>query len=195
MPAFTPDQYSAFWSAVGAVATVAAAIAAIITLSMLRGDSRERTRPFVGAHLRSIILGMGSEFVVRNYGPTPATDVKVSFAPPLPKLTGAEAAGKVTPFLERRYSRVIPTLAPGAELSNVYTAGPIETNDEPVPLTFSVTIDYKDHRRKKAYSDRYDLSIDTLMDGTTSNPSGTDEQKLRKRSTQALEAIAKLLGR
>jgi hypothetical protein len=104
--AYTPDQYSAFWGAVEAIATVAAAAVAIITLLGLRRDSADRTRPVMVADLRPEVLSPHTSIlVVSNVGQSVAKNVKTSFNPPLPELAGPEAAGKVTPFLQRRYAR------------------------------------------------------------------------------------------
>ncbi|NNM44591.1 hypothetical protein [Knoellia koreensis] len=196
MITYTPEQYSAFWSAVGALATLAAAVVAIMTLLALRRDSQDRTRPVMGAYLQAHPLSHGtSELVVTNYGPTPARDVRVIFDPPLPKLEGAEARGKITPFLEKRYDQVIPTVAPGMKLINVYTVMG-DQNDEPVPNSFTISFSYTDMRGRTRYKDAYPLSVETLRNSTSTSPSdkpgGSD---IPKRTAKALEAIARGIGR
>ena len=54
LPDYSPDQISAFWNGITAVATVAAALVAIITLRAIRSDSTDRTRPVMAAELRPV---------------------------------------------------------------------------------------------------------------------------------------------
>jgi hypothetical protein len=192
---YAPGQYSAFWTGVGALATAAAALVAIVTLLALKSDSRDRTRPVMGAYLQRHPLSHGtSELIVTNYGSTPACEVQVTFDPPLPKLEGAEAAGKITPFLEKRYDQVIPTIAPRMELINVYTVQG-DRNDEPVPADFTITFTYADAKGRR-YKDAYRLTVETLRNATNTNPSDKpDGSDLPKRAVQAVEAIARGIGR
>ncbi|GAB3079803.1 hypothetical protein [Pedococcus soli] len=196
MENYTPDQISAFWSGVGAIATAAAAIVAIVTLLALKQDSRDRTRPQMGAFLQPDVLTKATAIlVVKNYGPTAAVNVKVTFDPPLPQLEGAEAQGLVTPFLERRYRGVIPTIVPQMELVNVYQQGYGGESREPVADEVTVTFHYTDAEKRSKYTDAYVLSMATLKDATGSYPANDDEKGMRKRSIKALEAIARGIGR
>ena len=197
---YSPDQISAFWNGVTAFATIAAALVAIFTLRALRSDSSDRTRPLMTAELRPVPLLRGrSELVISNGGASVAKNVQVDFDPPLPDLNGPGAAGKMTPFLRRRYSKPITTWTPGMRFSNVYFAGvPGDNgtfmNNEPLPDEFTVTIQYEDAHRRH-YSDRYDLSIGAWSDETFSHPGNTDEKGMQKRQIQAIEAIARGVGR
>lgn len=196
MVTYTPEQISAFWSGVGAIATAAAAIVAIITLLALKKDSHDRTRPVMGAYLQAHPLSHGtSEFVVTNFGPTAACDITVTFDPPLPKLEGPQAAGKLTPYLQQRYDQVIPTVAPAMKLINLYQVGG-DSNDEPVPDDFTVTFAYTDMGAKNRYEEAYRLSVQTLRNSSTTAPADKpDGSDMPKRQVKALEAIARGLGR
>lgn len=66
--------------------------------------------------------------------------------PPLPELQGPEAQGKVTPFLQRRYSRIVPRFAPGMVMEGATDP------DEPVPDDFTVTIETGRRRRTRRMS-------------------------------------------
>jgi hypothetical protein len=183
------------WTALGSLATVAAAVVAIWTLVALKQDSADRTRPVVIAELNYAVLSDHAELLVRNVGPSVARNVRVDFVPPLPDPEdgGSEAeVGVLTPFLQRRYSRVIPTLAPGMRLSNFYQDA--EGSEEPVPDDFTVTISYSDDRGRK-YVDSFELSMFTLRDQTVSRPSNSDPAGIQRRWVSALEAIARGVGR
>lgn len=191
--AFTPDQYSAFWTGVGAVATVAAAVVAIVTLLSIKSDSRDRARPVLSAELLPITLSRGTmELVVQNVGAGVAKDVKVTFDPPVTEDIGTMAA-----YMTRRYAGVIPTMGPGRRLTNVYghwTGDGGHELDEPVPKQVTVTITYRDSHGR-SYTDTYDLDVMTLRNQTTTSPGNTDEQGMRKRLVQAVEAIARGVNR
>ena len=180
------------WTAFGSIATVAAAVVAIWTLIALKQDSADRTRPVMVAKLRAAVLTHDAEFVVTNVGQSVARNVKVDFDPPIPVLEGAAAVGLGTPYLQRRYSRVIPTFPPGLVLYNSYQDA--KDNDEPTPDDFTVTINYSD-TQGRTYTDGYDLTIDVLKGHAASYPGNTDDKGMRRRAIRALEAIARGVGR
>lgn len=200
MPPFSPDQYEAFWTGVAALATVVASIVAIVTLIALRRDSADRTRPMMTVELRPVLLVTAPRrsLVLRNVGPTPATAVHVTFDPPLPRLEGPSADGRVTPYLVRRYAQPIATWPPGMTLSNLYfvgEAGPEGrwTNREPLPDQLTVTIAYTDVRGR-SYNDTYHLDDRVWATESFAEPSSSDEKGYRKREVRALEAIARRIG-
>jgi hypothetical protein len=107
------------WSAMASLATVAAAVVGIWTLVSLRQDSRDRTRPVMIAERRPNVLSDIAELIVRNVGQSVAKNVTFKFDPELPVLEGAEAVGKTTPFLRRRYSRTFPTFGGAQQFAPV----------------------------------------------------------------------------
>ncbi|WP_142926665.1 hypothetical protein [Mycobacterium marinum] len=179
------------WTAMGSIATVAAAFAAIWTLFALKQDSRDRTRPVMIAEIRPAVLSEVAELIVRNVGPSVAKNVTFAFHPELPKLEGIDAAGKLTPYLQRRYSRTMPTFGPGMIIHDVYQTNPPY---EPVPDDFTLKIDYYDTHGRR-YSDSYELTVKALRDHTRSTPTGDDESELQRRLVRAVEAIARGVGR
>jgi hypothetical protein len=190
---YTPEQVSAFWTAIGALATVVTGVVAIVTLLALRRDSRDRSRPVIAVDLVPVVLGLGeSELVVENVGVGIARDVSVSFDPPI-----EESMGDLAAYLQRRYSRTIPTMTPGRRLANIYAIargdGSRELSD-PVPAHLSVTVTYTDTHGHH-YADSFQLTTDTLFDETSSSPSSSGDEAMRKRLTKAVESIAKGLGR
>lgn len=178
------------WTALASIATVTAAVVAIWTLIALKQDSADRTRPVIVAELKAAVLTKNAELHISNMGQSVARSVRVEFDPPLPTPQG-ENPGVLTPFLQRRYSRVIPTFAPGMLMDNYYQDA--EDKEEPVPDDFTVTIRYSDTRGRE-YIDSYDLTMNTLRDQTRSYPSNTDERGMQRRFMRALESIARGVG-
>ncbi len=179
------------WTAFGSLATITAAVVAIWTLVALKRDSADRTRPVLIAELRAAVLTHDAEFIVRNVGQSVARNVHVTFDPPLPG-PDADDPGYSTPFLQRRYSRVIPTFPPGMVMDNHYQDA--DDRDEPTPDDFTVTISYCD-AHGRTYTDSYDLTINVLLDQTAARRGGDDDEAMRGRTVEALEAIARGIGR
>ncbi|WP_166905936.1 hypothetical protein [Mycobacterium sp. DL440] len=182
------------WTAFGSIATVSAAVVAIFTLVSLKQDSADRTRPVLIAELKHAVLTQNSELLIRNVGQSVARNVKVDFDPPLPDPAdggGEERVGVLTPYLQRRYSRVIPTFPPGMAMDNYYQGA---NDDEPVPDDFTVTISYVDAHGRK-YTDAYELTMGTLRDQSGSYPGNRDDPGMQRRWVKALEAIARAIGR
>lgn len=182
---------STIWAAVSALATCVTAWVAIVTLLALKQDSRDRTRPVMTAELVHSVLSPNYELHIINRGQSVAWDVQVAFDPPLPVLSGAAAAGLMTPFVQRRYAEPIPTIAPGTVFDNLYGA---PDHHEPVPDNFVVQFDYQDEHRRH-YHDEFALSLDAVRAQTGAYPSSTSSDGMRKRRTKALEAIARGVGR
>lgn len=193
------DVFSAAGTVVAAVAAATAAVIAIRTLLASKRDSRDRSRPMVGADLvpdphpsaRTAFL------VVRNFGPSVAYNVKVAFDPPLVEKPTRSGQPSVLPFIIKRYAEPIPTLIPGNELSNIYFIGERDPdnpedllrNDEPIPDRVTVTITYGSaHDLTEEYSDTFVLDMRVLLLETFSEHSDS-QHGLQKRSTKALEKI------
>jgi len=191
--AYSPEQFTAFWSAVTGIAAVVTGLVAIFTLLALRSDSRDRTRPVVSADLLPVTLSHGtSELVIQNVGPSVAKEVQVTFDPNI-----TEDIGQMAAYIARRYSKVIPTMGPGRRLTNVYghwVGDSSDKLDEPVPKDLTVSISYKDTHGRR-YTDSYELSVGTLRNQTTTSPSNTDDAGMKRRWVTALEAIARGIGR
>ncbi|HEY8684230.1 MAG TPA: hypothetical protein VIO57_01355 [Chloroflexota bacterium] len=81
----------------------------------------------------------------------------------------------------RYLTNTSPTTAPGRPA-------------EPVPEGFTATIDYEDDRGRR-YKDSYDLTLKTFLNQTRSAPSNTDEPGMKRRLLEALETIARRVGR
>jgi hypothetical protein len=185
-------------SGVSAIAALAAAIIAVMTLIRTRSDSRRRSQPSVIAEIRP---AKGShtviDFIVRNTGPTTARDVTVSFDPPITIPEERKGETLVTSFLIRRYSVPIPTVAPGQELTNSFWVGVRKgnqiANDEPTPDQFTVSVKYRGIGRPWL-RDSFAISVDTVTLSTWSESHSSKSVESRVGEIAAsLKTIAKAL--
>lgn len=190
---YSPDQLNAFWAGVTGVSALVTGAVAILTLRSIKQDSIDRTRPVIAIEVLPVVLSHGTcELVVQNVGQSVAKNVSVTFDPAI-----TEDMGQMAAFLARRYSRTIPTMAPGRRLTNIYAhwVGDGSDNlDEDVPKDFTAKARYVDSHGR-GYEDSYDLSLQTLRNQTTSSPADTDPKGLQKRWAKALEAIARGVNR
>jgi hypothetical protein len=91
------------------------------TLKRADRDGQARARPMVAAELREYQFDERTLLlIIRNYGPTVARNIVVTFDPPLPKTSPERAHDSLAPFLKARYMKPIPVLTPGMELNNIY---------------------------------------------------------------------------
>ncbi|GGS10495.1 hypothetical protein GCM10010236_76210 [Streptomyces eurythermus] len=136
----------------------------------------------VAAEFRDALPSRGTLYlVIRNYGPSVAKNVRVSFDPAIPDPPPDMARESVVPFLKSRYSRVIPTLTPGTELRNVYYVGEPQgdhfVNSEPTPERVTVTISCESADGKQEYTDTFDLDVDLMQSETwVTSPLSTESQ-------------------
>lgn len=209
--ALDTDVVSA-WSAVAtaggtvvaATAAVAAAVAAIRTLRASKRDSRDRSRPMIGALLvrDAHPTSRTAELVVRNYGQSIAYNVELFFDPPIVDKGTATGKNSFVPFLIRRYEKPIPNMMPGVELRSIwFTPGQeingVIRNDEPIPEMVELTIRYSDRpnfwsRHSNRYRELFVLDL-SLIRGDVISTHSDDHLGLHKRSTQALEKVAPAL--
>ena len=128
------------WIAVGAIAavvtavfTAAMAVAIIVTafyakrtLVAAKDDSRARTRPALVAYLERELLSHGAILlVIKNFGPSSATDVQVAFDPPALAKEDLAALpdSDMKKWLYQRFAGSVPIWAPGWSTSNVIRSG------------------------------------------------------------------------
>ncbi|WP_338891909.1 hypothetical protein [Rhodococcus sovatensis] len=190
-------------TAIAATAGVFAAIAAVRTLRATKRDSRDRTRPMVGAEL---VLGSNPEdqnayLVIRNYGHTVAYNVQVWFTPRITSTGTRSGRLSFVPTLLARYDNPITTMMPGVQMRNAWwfdrgvlsEDGDKSVNDEPIPACATVTIRLSDRpnfwsKGAERYTDEFVLDVATLR-GELITKRSDDPHALQKRSTQATEAI------
>ncbi|WP_414940140.1 hypothetical protein [Amycolatopsis sp. cmx-11-51] len=191
-----PAWFAAGAAGVGATAAAVAAFNGVRTLRQARRDSKNRSQPMVAAELESVPYVRGSQkLVIKNYGPSVARNVTVSFDPPIPDPEPAKAAESVTPFLKRRYEKPIPVMTPGMSLENVYYSGrPLGgqfVNFEPTPDQVVVKIAYTDNNGAP-YEDAFPLDVMLIRSTTEATSSTAPEAKL-KEIAQELKKIRELL--
>ena len=149
----------------------------------------------VAAEFRDALPSRGTLYlVIRNYGPSVAKNVRVSFDPEIPDPAPEAARESVVPFLKARYARTIPTLTPGTELRNVYYVGESQggffINSEPTPERVTVTISYESADGRQTYTDAFDLDVE-LIKGETWVTSSLSMESQVKDIRAALKGIAK----
>jgi hypothetical protein len=159
------------------------------TLRRAELDSQARSRPSVVAELRDEPYARATQLlVIKNYGPSVARDVAVTFDPPLPDPSSSIVGESTTPFLKSRYAKPIAVLAPGAELDNIYFAGKQSSdgsgwvNFEPLPDKVTVTIRYAAPDDCQ-YTDEYRLDVGvirnkTYVSGGTLHPATQAKERL-----------------
>ena len=188
---WTTARVAAASASVAALAAVTAATSGIRTLRQSRRDSKSKSRPMVAAELRAAPHnGPTQILVVRNYGPSIARNVRVTFDPPIPDPDNP--ATSVIPFLKERYANPIPVLTPGMELDNVYYFGQSADHAEPVPEQVTVTIAYESDAGDP-YVDAFPLDVNLIRNRTYSTSSASPEaqMKVMAKSLKGLHDIAK----
>lgn len=145
----------------------------------------------VAAELRDHPYAPTQILVIRNYGPTIARDVQVTFEPPIPDPEPSEAAQSVTPFLKRRYEKPIPALTPGMELDNLWYVGRPSAdgsiNVEPTPDQVTVHLSYTGPDGSR-YEDSFPLDVEIIKQRTYSE-SSTSPQSQTKEALKLLKGI------
>ena len=131
--------------------------------------------------------------VIRNYGPSIARNVRVTFDPPIPEPDNPAESG--APFLKARYATPLAVLTPGMELDNVYFSGRRQggtwVNYEPMPEQVMVRIEYEDDQGND-WADDFPLDTDIIRNRTyTTSSRDPDEQ--RKALLKAVQGIEKAL--
>lgn len=191
---WTTQRVATGASVVAAGAAVTAATSGVRTLRQNRRDSKARSRPMVAAELRDVPYVKGTQIlVVRNYGPSIARNVRVSFDPEIPD--PEDPTTSVTPFLKRRYANPIPVLTPGMELDNVYFSGQREggswVNREPTPEQAIAQITYKNDAGDE-FTDMFPLDTNLIRNRTYTESSASPEaqMKLLAKSAKTLADLA-----
>ncbi|MFE5877793.1 hypothetical protein ACFQ6H_21230 [Rhodococcus sp. NPDC056506] len=190
---------------IAASAAVAAGVVAVNTLRASKRDSRDRSRPMVGALLEHDPhpTGRTTHLMVRNYGTTVAYNVEVTFDPKIEDTGTVSGQRSFVPFLLNRYEKPIRTMMPGVELDNIwYVSGERDAdnapqNDEPIPDLVTATISYSDradfsHKDTNRYVDVFTLDM-TIIKTSVFSTHTDDHLGLHKRSAKALEKVAPAL--
>jgi hypothetical protein len=194
-----PGWLAAGAACVGAAAACYAAINGSRTLARARQDRRDRGRPMMAAELRDAPYVPATQYlVVRNYGPTIARNVRVTFEPEIPDPDPERADESVTPFIKRRYAETIPVITPGMELDNIWFSGRPGgsggwLNDEPIPDKSIVHIAY-DGPDGTRYADEFPIDVG-LIRNRTYTTSSDEPHRLAKDGLKVLKSIQAALER
>ncbi len=176
-----------YWTAVGGLSAAITGLVAIWALAHAARDSRERSRPVVVAEYRVPEHAFRRlEFVVRNVGVSVARDIDVEFDPPLEPV---ESGQKIRPFLVKRYSRRIPALGPGQELSNSVHFNDEDQSQSDLPFDVTVKVSYRRSRLRR-YEDSYRLLAEVYAQHTYSTSSDSVPGRLK----QIKDELAKISG-
>jgi hypothetical protein len=188
-----PAWFAAGAAGGGALAAWFAAINGARTLRRARLDSQAKSRPMLAAELRIPPYTRGIQsLVIKNFGPTIARNIRVSFDPEIPDPEPSKAATSVTTFLKRRYANPIPVLTPGMELDNLYYVGrPSDgvtfENTEPTPPQVTVTIVYEGPDGV-SYEEAFHLDV-SLLRQRTYVTSSTSPESQAKEALKTFKAI------
>ena len=192
---FDAGRVAATAAAVGTVVAIPVAWAAVRTWGQTRRDSKAKSRPMVAAELRAIPYTHGSQsLVIKNYGPSIAKNVRVTFDPPIPMPENTD--GIAMPIMLRRFAKTIPQMMPGVEIDNLYYAakpGPAGKliNGEPTPDEVTVRIEYESEDGDR-YSADFPLDVE-LLRARTFIVSSTSPDSQRKESLAQLKQVTAAL--
>ncbi len=141
------------------------------SLVAAKDDSRARTRPALAAYLECELLSHGAILlVVKNFGPSSATDVRVAFDPPAPSTQDVARLpdSDMTKWLYQRLGTTVPNCPPGWSTTNVIRGG----QDPLDPLTVTLSYFGPDGTH---YEERFPLHPDHILKETSSTPSKSDD--------------------
>ena len=179
---------TALFTAAMAVAIVVTAIYARRTLAAAKDDSRARTRPTLVAYLERELLAHGTILlVIKNFGASSATDVRVSFDPPAPAKEDIAALPEsdLWKWVYRRFSDPVPVWAPGWSTDNVVRAG------QDVLAPFSVVASYLGPDGTR-YEDGFLLRPDHILNATSTTPTEAEGPvEIGQQAVSALHALVR----
>jgi len=188
------------WTALAACVTAGVALVAAVIggrqLAEARTLREEQAQPYVvvfpdeaGGDPRHIDL------VVKNFGKTAATDVRMKFSSELHSAALQDHSPVKIPA-------VIPTLVPGQEWRTFWDFCPARAKAPDLPSIYSATVDFKDSHGERSFTATFEINWDALQArGFTTAHTTTDTARalreikdlLRKwnESTGALSVIVR----
>lgn len=188
---WTTDRVVAAGTVAAVVVAGIATRSGVKTLHQARLDSEARSRPMVAAELRAHPLVEGVQLlVIRNYGPSIARNVKVTFDPEFPD---QGEASPVVSFLRKRYTEPVPALTPGMELDNVYYWDD-DPAPEQIPAQVVVTISYDNaHDPTTPYVEAFHLDTGLLRNRTVITTTKDPSVKMAEvsKSLKSIDATLK----
>ncbi|GAA4283675.1 hypothetical protein GCM10022261_12060 [Brevibacterium daeguense] len=128
------------WTAIAALAAVVTAVMAIRSLNAQKRIAKDSARPVVVPTIEADVRSGKIEFVLKNYGLTPALDLDVSFDDLVSH--GEPTLDDLGAMLRSALSHRIPVFAPGQEWRAVIAFRTVDEDEVPIPDTFTVTLGY-----------------------------------------------------
>lgn len=141
------------WTATAGWATALIAIVTVIVagkyasgqVSEARRTREEQAQPNVVVFMESnAAVWMQVELVVKNFGATPAYNVKMNFSPELNCAPRPDQSDSALP-----YPHLIPILVPGQEWRTSWDFGPTRIKAEGMPSHYDATVQYADSKERQ----------------------------------------------
>jgi len=144
------------WTALAGVCGVVLALCAALVGGWQIAEARrlriEQAQPYVAVYAEaSPAASFVFDLVIRNFGRTPATDIRVRIQPPL----GRAAPGDDLVELPD----AIPTLVPGQEWRTLWDTQ-MARRDSPLPTRHAVEVRFSDASGRAEYCFQFDLDWD-----------------------------------
>ncbi len=98
------------------------------------------------------------DLVIKNFGATATTDVRVKFSAPV------ESAVLSPEFSPIKIPDVIPVLVPGQEWRTFWDFGPSRHDNPDMARQYTAQVSFQDARSKESFSFRFDIDWQTLID-------------------------------
>ncbi|MFI4977725.1 MAG: hypothetical protein ACHQC8_03470 [Solirubrobacterales bacterium] len=145
------------WTALAGVGALALALGAALVAGWQLKEARtlriERAQPYVAIFAEpSAAASWVFDLVIKNFGRTPATDVRVKIEPRLTRAGSNNGVGEVVELPD-----VIPILVPGQEWRTLWDTQ-IARKDSALPSSHSASVRFSDAHGKRKYS--FDFGLD-----------------------------------
>jgi hypothetical protein len=155
----TPDAWTAIatWAAVCVAA--GAATVAIRQLAEARELRREQAQPYVAVFAEPTAAGPTTiDLVIKNFGKTAATDVRVTFKDAL------ESAALRPEYSPITVPEAIPVLVPGQEWRTFWDTTQARAPASELPTRYTAEVRFKDSRGAEIHPYKFEIDWRTLVD-------------------------------
>lgn len=155
------NMSSLAWSAIAAWVGVGIALgAALVAVRQVKEARRlrsEQAQPYVAVYADpSPSSPKNIDLVIKNFGSTAATDVRVKFSPPPDSAVLKELSPISTPEL-------IPILVPGQEWRTFWDATPARHAASNLPHLYTADVAFQDSRRRQTFEFQFKLDWKAIM--------------------------------
>lgn len=157
--AWTPADWSALAGVVTALVAVAAALFAFMQVRQARLLREEQAQPIVVVDFESAPVWHNAiELVIQNIGKTIATNVHVTFDPPLKSTQRHEGYDLAQSTL---LTKGIPTMPPGKRVTAMFDLSH-ERKDSGLPMAYVAKVDFADAHGRAQQSLTYVLDLEFM---------------------------------